>query len=758
MKILQHVLTFVFFLSGLSSLLYQVAWQRLLTVYYGVGPISTTLIVTIFMLGLGLGALCGGALAERVKGRVLTYTGVEFLLGCFGLISLPYLDFLGGATAGASFEVSAVCMTVFLFIPTLLMGMTLPLIVKIFGGWFPDFLRTVAYLYFINTLGAAAGALIASYGIISFLGIDHCIYIAAAINLVLACLVFVVCRRVLPSSSAQAPSLPAEPAGVPAGSGHGMGRMTWLVVLVTGFLAIGYEILWFRVIEVLVKASSYSFSTVLAVYLCGIALGSYAMHRALPRSEITDRRSLFFLLQVLTGCYVALSVTAYYYLTVYTPLRALTRATFFQAVHPSFELPSLQHPSLVFAGVAFLAWPLFFVFVPTLLLGASFPLIASLALSNPHEEGRTVGRVYFFNTVGNVLGGFTTGFVLLPLLNTERTLMVFITTNVLMGLFVATLLGRSVSITRRFLVVVCLVGLVILVFPRSGQIYAAIHFPVGPHEQTFQKEGVEGVVYTYQDGERVGNYINGQLHGGRPNPSFLAETVEALACARQHDRVLIIGFGTGSFVEAVERCPEVQSITMVELNDTLIRNLRRIPAIRQILANPRLNVIIDDGRRFLLRTEEKFNLILIDPLYSTTAYSNNLYSRQFFELVKRHLAAEGVFLCWMNELRVLPKTIQSVFPYIRCYSMPPAVGFDIASNSPLVVDEERRREILSNFTPVEQRRISGVPITFLGESAYAEAVGDYLPINEDWRPVCEYYLGLKVRLWQLARDQHSAER
>src|SRR5206468_8363968 len=125
--------------SGMDSLIYQVAWQRLLTVYYGVGPISTTLIVTIFMLGLGVGALCGGALAERARNRIGVYMAVEFLLGCFGLVSLPYLDFLGGATAGSSYQATAIWMALFLIIPTLLMGMTLPLIVKIFSGWFPNF-------------------------------------------------------------------------------------------------------------------------------------------------------------------------------------------------------------------------------------------------------------------------------------------------------------------------------------------------------------------------------------------------------------------------------------------------------------------------------------------------------------------------------------------------------------------------------------------------------------------------------------------
>ena len=143
---------------------------------------------------------------------------VELLLGCFGLVSLPYLDYLGGWTAGSGYRVTSVCMVLFLLIPTLLMGMTLPLIVKIFSEWVPDFLRTVAFLYFINTLGAAVGALVASYGIISFLGLDWCIFIAGAINLILAGFIYLAGRSAAgQSSGVRRPHHPHRPRRPPPG-------------------------------------------------------------------------------------------------------------------------------------------------------------------------------------------------------------------------------------------------------------------------------------------------------------------------------------------------------------------------------------------------------------------------------------------------------------------------------------------------------------------------------------------------------------
>jgi len=153
-------LSFIFFFSGFASLMYQIAWQRLLTLYYGVGTISITLIVSVYMFGLGVGALIGGALAERIHDKLRLYFVVQLLLAVFGFVSLPFLDFLGRLTAGSNYVISLWYMGSFLILPTTLMGMTLPLVTKIFMRFAKDLLSTVSYLYFLNSIGAACGALL----------------------------------------------------------------------------------------------------------------------------------------------------------------------------------------------------------------------------------------------------------------------------------------------------------------------------------------------------------------------------------------------------------------------------------------------------------------------------------------------------------------------------------------------------------------------------------------------------------------------
>jgi predicted membrane-bound spermidine synthase len=238
----RSVLGFVFFFSGLASLIFQVAWERLLTTYYGVGPIAVTLIVSVYMLGLGLGSLLSGYLADATHRTVALYLAVEPSLGAFGLISLPYMDLLGRYTAGSGYWVSSLCIFGFLCIPTVAMGMTLPLIVKIFNQSARDFLDTVAYLYFINTLGAAVGALVASYVLISFFGLDWAIYVAAGIDFLLAAIIFAWSRRapVVQLATVEAPSGSEPLAG-------GLKRKAYVLVLITGFQAIGYEIRWSKV-------------------------------------------------------------------------------------------------------------------------------------------------------------------------------------------------------------------------------------------------------------------------------------------------------------------------------------------------------------------------------------------------------------------------------------------------------------------------------------------------------------------------------
>ena len=728
-------LAIAFFFSGSAGLIYQVIWQRLLTLYYGVGNISISLIVSVFMFGLGLGALIGGYFSERIVNKIKIYCLIELFLGIFGLLSLPFLKYLGQMTAGSPYLLTLIYVFIFLSFPTVLMGMTLPLLIKIYNSYVGRFLYSVSFLYFINTLGASVGALVASYIIISLFGLNGGIYAAATINLLLAALLMIWFRNKEIENKRE----PIKPNTL---IHDAFGRISYFLIFITGFLAIGYEIVWFRLIGVIVKASPYAFSTILSIYLLGIAFGSFWMDKFCGRHPSISKKSLFYILQFAIGFSVFLIITGYIYLTEWTDFSILTRFSFEQIKHPAIILPDrndlISWISVLYSWVDIFFWAFFFVFIPTFFMGASFPLISSLAMTKPDTEGHTVGMIYFFNIIGNVLGGLCTGFVVLPLLGTEHTLLVFISIGISFLIFAN---GKTILLSNKFMkamiVGFCIIFLIIL-FPGRGKLYSLMH-PQLDGYQSFFEEGIDGTIMTYQNGPFISNYINGSGHGGRPIPIFYYESLAALGFSQKAENALIIGFGTGSFVETLALASDVASITLVELNNTLLKNLKKIPVLNRILTNEKLKIIIDDGRRYLLRTDKIFDIIMTDPLRSTTAYSNNLYSYEFFQIVKKHLSKGGVFVVWMDEYHVIPKTVINTFNHVRIYDQ-----FCIASDTPLLPNNNRINLVLNQFPKNFQKNIIRSARYIADQKQSAPFVREY-PMNRDFKPVCEYYLGLKLK-------------
>jgi predicted membrane-bound spermidine synthase len=737
------MISLVFFLTGFSSLIYQIVWQRILTLYYGVGSLSIALIVSTFLGGLGIGSLIGGFFAETIQQKSRLLAAIEIGIGIFGIASLALLEFLGTRTAGVNYLWALFCMAVFLIVPTTLMGMTLPILTKLFNHRLQNFWLAVSCLYFINTLGAALGALIASYILISFWGLDTAIYTAAAINFCLALFIY----KVLANEEShldQDQSFPQkEPTDI-------LGNFAYLAVTLTGFLAVGYEIVWFRIIGVIIKESAYAFSTMLFVYLLAVACGSLWVGQYLHRRPQVDQKRLFFNLQFLIAVSVLTIFLVYYYLSSFIGLEKLTRLSFMIEPHPMIT-PLVKGlikggKSLMiayYATVDVLFWPFLFMFIPAFFMGAGFPLIASLALKNKQVDGKTIGTVFFFNILGNVAGGLATGMFLLKYLGTERTLLIFIIIGLLFGLRKKWTVKLGVL---RNMIVLCVIVISIFVFPKKNDLYAFIHPPLQPHFNRFIEEGINGVVVTQTglpDVNTVYNFINGVPHGGRPGHQFFAQVLETVAYTPYLENVLVIGYGTGSTVEAILKLDSVKSVTLVEINQVLLTNLRKIEMFKEMLSDERLNIIIDDGRRFLQRAEKSYDAIFIDPLKTTSAYSNNLYSRQFLQLLKAHLNDQGAVLIWTSERDIVPKTIISVFEYVRFY-LGGSNAYAIASKNKLHKDERRARNLLLKFNEFDRNGIVASGIPYRANEEQINEKTKNTPVNEDLKPRTEYYIGL---LW-----------
>lgn len=729
-------LAVVFLLSGASSLLYQVGWQRLLTINYGVGPVSVTLIVSMYMLGLGLGALAGGAMAQRYAGKsVLIYCLCEALLGLFGLASIPILQWLGHSTSSASFGVYCLCICAFLSLPTILMGMTLPLLTETLTRLDNSFTSVVSTLYAVNTFGAALGAIVGAYVLISFLGLDFAVYTAVAINLLLAASVyFALPKFKSDNKSDQTKIAPAKTSSEPD---IPLGTKVYLWVFATGFVAIGLEIVWFRTIEIIVKSSPYAFATVLGIYLTGIALGSWFINDYLKARPDTNRPRLYFGLQCAISVYVMLT----YVLLVTYPVKKLIALSNTQELHPALTTNIFESFSAFqngwFAYFDILLWPTIFMLVPTMLMGASFPLISSITHKAGSNSGKTVGTVYFFTITGNVMGGIVTGFVLLQYIGTAMTVLVLclIGLTVFSWPMIASITHKKHKIIFALLLLLPLIALTR--YPSSTALIKALHPDAGKDFDCYVQESSSCIDLAYNKGETVWHFINGLAHGGRlPHMyGYAVRAIDSLCCAKKHENILVIGYGTGTIVETVLRTPEVKSVTMVELNEAVMVNLKKMPLFRKLLADNRIHVVIDDGRRYLNSVDTKYDVVLMDPLRSSTAYSNNIYSREFFEIIKAHLNEGGVLMVWLDNLDVIPKTLTTVFKHMRLDH-----SFCIVSDSKLILDQSLKIEMLKTYTDQEKKLLS-VNEHYLGDENYVKEVTRNYPINTDLKPVTEYHLG-----------------
>jgi spermidine synthase len=577
-------------------------------------------------------------------------------------------------------------------------------------------------------------------------GLDTAVYIASIINFMLAAFIYS-CRFLAHGTDTESHT---GESGHIVSSDRVLGKYAYLLVFIAGFLAIGYEIVCFRIIHILVKGSSYSLSSSLGTFLTGIAMGSFGISLYMKRKR-DNMVDTYFGLQYLTGLYILVAFILYYYLTRYTSFGVLTRLSFRNQLHPRFFPPEALISMISSPGSLVLAlynmldvffWPMLFVFIPTIFMGAGFPLISFLALRNPDREGATIGMIYFFNILGNVMGGIFTGFFLLQYSSTETTLLVFAVTGLLFGLFYGRTGKRRSAYLYRYVGIFVLILSGTVLFPGSGELYLAMHPDYGNNFKTYFEEGLDGVVATFVKDNAVRNFINGLPQGGKPHYYFYYNAIEAIRYARNLDDVLIIGYGAGTGAEIVQRMSSLKKLTVVEISTSLIKNLLKIPMYEHLLSDDKLRLVPDDGRRFLYRTDTTYDLVLMDPLYTTTAYSNNIYSYDFFNLVSSHLKENGIFMVWTDEHRVVPKTLTSVFPHVLKYSY-----FLLASKSRFELNTSHIECLNKALTPREQLGLSGfIGNSFEGDTAYIASMTLDYPINRDLKPVCEYFLGLKLSL------------
>lgn len=672
----------VFFLSGVPALLYQLCWQRMLFTVYGVNIESITVVVSAFMLGLGLGSLWGGRLAtQRRFPPLLVFAWLEMTIAAFGLASPWIFAKAAQLTLGASLLSTGLLSFSLVVIPTLLMGASLPLLVAHLLSSSRNMGHAVGLLYFVNTLGSAAACFLAVSVTFPHLGLSGTIQLAAGFNALVAAGAFLVHLRGARSdpgtSSRERSRSPSDADAREEAMQYGKAVPFALVLglaAISGFISLAYEVVLSRAYSFVSAGRASAFPFVLGWYLVGIALGSllsglYCRHSKRERQRQVATLGVYFLVVNVLG-----------FITI--PLLAdAVKSVSFETTYPLVALLS--------GG-----------------LGATLPLVAHIGIEADHRAPQRLSYVYVANIIGSTSGSLATGFWAMDVFD----LPTIATSLSLLGTLVACALlvpnsSRRTKLAAALLALTSTGAILVAREDAYFQVYEKLMLKeeYAEHKE-FRKvvEGRSGVVTV----TRGGMVFGGGIYDGQLSVDLVYDRnglVRPFALGAFHpkpERVLVIGLATGAWAQVIIHHPDVRSLVAVEINPGYLEVIRGSEPVRSLLTNNKFRVVIDDGRRWLARNpEEKFDLIVMNTTFHWHAYAANLLSLEFLREVSRHLSPGGIAIYNTTSSSEAQRTGAVVFPHALRF-----INNMLVSNDPLVADAQRFRELLTRY------RIDGKPV------------------------------------------------
>lgn len=691
----------LFFFSGMSALMYEVIWMKELTLIMGNTVQSTTAVLAAFMAGLAIGSLLFGRLADRLSIPPLKfYAFLELGIGLFAVVfpmlikGFHVLYIVQHHSWGLSLLTFTILRFVvsflLLLIPTILMGATLPVLSLYVEEGYGSVGKKIGLLYAVNTLGAVMGILSTGYVLLGLSGIGTTTRIAIVVNLLVALLAFLMEIRGRQKERGDIPSPVASQTELEFESDdHGspnIGKIALATYFLSGFVALGYEVLWMRVFIPFLHSSTYSFSTMLAAFLTGLAVGSWLFSRFVDRWKS--------LLHALSWTQLGIGGLT---------LASLFSFLLYYRLFSSHLDLTLEEMTIFSFLVTFLY---FFIILlpPCLLMGGVFPLVIKMiSRGSVLRLGTKVGNAYFANTMGAILGSVTTCFILIPVLGVQSSLVLFLVVNVLMGLVLLFLSRMHKERAGRMFIGGILVGTLVILLALSGEnvfmnvLKERVTREVGENELIYYKEGstaTVSVVELKRNRMRL-LLVNSIFITGKSLTTKLMAHLPALLHPHP-EKALVICFGMGTtFRSLAVHGIEVRGVELVP------EEIETFPLFYKdaatLLQDRRHSIEINDGRNHLLLTKEKYDVITVDP--SPPLYSSgmvNLYTPEFYRLCRDRLTPQGVMCMWFflpschtSEFQMLLKSFMTVFPHTTIWKSPHVPGiFAIGTKGPLMIDME----------------------------------------------------------------------
>lgn len=720
-----------FFATGAAGLVYEVIWNRVLALHMGNTSYALATLLAVFMGGLALGAWLGGRFAPRGRHCLLAYALLEIGTGLYCAV-LPQLIqradplfahiYRNHYSTLVTFNLlQFVATAALLLLPTVMMGATLPILVRALVTRFSGLGRVVGILYAVNAGGAFAGAILSGLVWLPRWGSAATFRIAIAINLVVGMLVLVLWWVTRSRGSdagageahaANTTTPPPDGGSVVASGANALAPHTRSVLLAgffcCGFAAMVLQVAWTRTVTMAIGSTTYAFALIAGTFILGLSLGSWMV------GWMGDRRWGRFVLGV-------------------TP--ALIGLAAISTLVPLGELP-VRFAAILASGsrtsdYGSLQWrmflEIFLIFIgPTLGMGALFPLVARTVAQQLSEAARAVGDTYTVNTAGTILGAALTGFVLVPWLGMRRCIVMAAALYVAVGVVYLLRVVRA-SVRLRLALSASAVALAFLaalaspawdrsVLTSGPYVNAARYATARTSDQmrermqqhiVYYKEGEADVVTVVDRPDGLRNLvINGKTDAisFHPTQNWLGHLPLFLNPSARD--VLLLGLGSGNTLGSIEAHPNVESIDVLEISPGVVHAAREYfgQYTGQALDDPRANLIIGDGRLHLRHTERGYDVIVSQPSNPWIVGAAALFTRESFVAMRRRLNPGGVACIWVQiinmpaeNIRILTRTWADVWPHASVWrpSKQDALLF-IGSEQPLSIDAEQVQVKLAN--------------------------------------------------------------
>jgi spermidine synthase len=728
--------------SGAAGLIYEVLWIKQLSLVVGVEVQAVTTGVSAFFAGLALGGWLFGRLADRSARPLRLYALLEIAAALLAISGT-----LGLALAAAPFAAlqdrigwfAWVLPFALVGLPAVLMGGTLPVLMRALAPGAGRLGQASARLYAANTAGAIVGTLATPFILIPMLGIQGSAFAAATLNGVAALLALTLSfRNSALDTGAGATSVATSPRTREA-------RLALVLYAIAGGIALGYEVVWSQAIVQFISTRSFAFSIVLATYLCGLLLGSALVSRHVDR--VRDPWGAFAVLIASAGLVALLEIACLGDGLMHG--QAAVSKTVFDATG---SLLAAMCARFAVAGVCI-------VFLPTLLLGAAFPFALRLSAdANGRHVGRDVGAVVALNTAGGIAGTLLAGFVLVPRLGLVHALAALAIAASVIGLL-AVLRGSGIRSFARWGVPVLAAGALCAAFFTPSDRLATLLSAARGGDLTFYEESAGGTVAVLEQASGENRfrrlYIQGVSNSGDAMTSLRYMRLQALLPLIIHRgtprSALVIGLGTGITGGALLPYPGLERRVVAELLPAVVRAVPQFKGNYGVSADPRMQIRLRDGRRELMRSGERYDLITLEPPPPSAAGVVNLYSTDFYQLAASRLAPDGMVAQWLplqtqneDDTRALIRSFDQVFPYVAMWTTELHEMMLVGSMEPLELDVPRIRDRFAQPTVAAALREVGIAspaalmATWVTDRAGLEYyAADAKPVTDD-RPGIEY--------------------